>query len=641
MVFIIGFTMGGLNYVVTVLQARARGMTLMRMPLTVWGIFTASFMALLAFPALFVGAVMMLLDRLLGTSFFMPAIVEMGQQLEYRGGSPILFQHLFWFFGHPEVYIVALPAFGIVSDLISTHARRNIFGYRMMVWAILAIGALSFVVWAHHMYVSGMDPKFGFFFATTTLIIAVPTAIKVYNWVLTLWRGDIHLTVPMLFALGFIVAFLNGGLTGLFLGNVVVDVPLSDTLFVVAHFHMVMGVAPILVIFGAIYHWYPKVTGRMLNERLGQLHFWVTFLGTYADLLPDALSRPHRHSAPLSRVGRDRLHPGLGAHAQRLHHGGGAVVGAAQLVFLFNLSGASSRARRPTAIPGAPPPWNGRRRDPAAARQLGPGPAGRLSLGLRLQRARRRGGFHPAEPAASAPERTHELASCVFLAGGRGSRLVAVAPATDVEALAGAERSAASRPPGWPAAARSASPSSSRWPPVSSRCSSAPSPCACRVAAGGPCRSGAPLAQHGVLVAASVALAMGAGVGRRDGARRHACGSAWSPAAAPGVVFLAGQVAGLASSLPTPAIGLAGNPANAFFYLLTGLHGLHIAGGLVGPRPDHRVASLESADPRRLRLSVDLCAIYWHFLLFVWLCVFALVAGWAAQFVEICRQLLT
>ena len=189
--FIIGFTMGGLNYVVTVLQARTRGMTLMRLPLTVWGIFTATVMALLAFPALFVASVMMLFDRLLGTSFFMPALVEMGQQMKYGGGSPILFQHLFWFFGHPEVYIVALPAFGIVSDLISTHARKNIFGYRMMVWAIVGIGALSFIVWAHHMYVSGMHPQFGFFFATTTLIIAIPTAIKVYNWVLTLWRGDI------------------------------------------------------------------------------------------------------------------------------------------------------------------------------------------------------------------------------------------------------------------------------------------------------------------------------------------------------------------------------------------------------------------------------------------------------------------
>src|SRR5687768_6156306 len=284
--FIIGFTMGGLNYVVTVLQARARGMTLMRMPLTVWGIITATVLALLAFPALFVGAVMLLFDRLLGTSFFMPSIISMGEQLQYGGGSPILFQHLFWFFGHPEVYIVALPAFGIVSDLISTHARRNIFGYRMMVWAIVAIGALSFLVWAHHMYVSGMHPYFGFFFATTTLIIAVPTAIKVYNWVLTLWHGDIHLTIPMLFALAFIVTFVNGGLTGLFLGNVVVDVPLSDTLFVVAHFHMVMGVAPILVIFGAIYHWYPKMTGRLLDETLGRFHFWVTFVGAYLIFFP-------------------------------------------------------------------------------------------------------------------------------------------------------------------------------------------------------------------------------------------------------------------------------------------------------------------------------------------------------------------
>ncbi len=285
-VFIIGFTMGGLNYVVTVLQARTRGMTLMRMPLTVWGIFMATVLALLAFPALFVSCIMMILDRLIGTSFFMPAMIAAGEQTAYDGGSPILFQHLFWFFGHPEVYIVALPAFGIVSDVLATHARKNIFGYRMMVWAIVAIGALSFIVWAHHMYVSGMNPYFGFFFATTTLIIAVPTAIKVYNWVLTLWRGNIQLTVPMLFAIGFIFTFINGGLTGLFLGNVTVDLPLSDTYFVVAHFHMVMAVSPVLVVFGAIYHWYPKITGRMFDETLGKIHFWITFLGTYAIYYP-------------------------------------------------------------------------------------------------------------------------------------------------------------------------------------------------------------------------------------------------------------------------------------------------------------------------------------------------------------------
>jgi cytochrome c oxidase subunit I len=351
--FIIGFTMGGLNYVVTVLQARTRGMTLMRMPLTVWGIFTATVMALLAFPALLVGAIMMLFDRLLGTSFFMPSLVEMGQQLRYGGGSPILFQHLFWFFGHPEVYIVALPAFGIVSDLISVHARRNIFGYRMMVWAIVGIGALSFVVWAHHMYVSGMHPYFGFFFATTTLIIAIPTAIKVYNWLLTLWRGNIHLTVPMLFALAFIVTFVNGGLTGLFLGNVVVDVPLSDTMFVVAHFHMVMGVAPIMVIFGGIYHWYPKMTGRMLNEWMGQFHFWVTFLGAYLIFFPmhyiGLLGVPRRYHD----IGDTSFVPESAATLNAFISVMALVVGFAQMVFLFNLAWSLRRGK-----PSGPNPWN-------------------------------------------------------------------------------------------------------------------------------------------------------------------------------------------------------------------------------------------------------------------------------------------
>src|SRR5437588_1924414 len=335
--FIIGFTMGGLNYVVTVLQARTRGMTMMRMPLTVWGIFTATVIALLAFPALFVGCVMMLFDRILGTSFFIPAVVEMGQHLKYSGGSPLMFQHLFWFFGHPEVYIVAVPAFGIVSDLISTHARKNIFGYRMMVWAIVAIGALSFVVWAHHMYVSGMNPYFGFFFATTTLIIAIPTAIKVYNWVLTLWRGDIHLTVPMLFALSFIVTFVNGGLTGLFIGNPVVDVPMSATYFVVAHFHMVMGVSPILVVFGAIYHWYPKITGRMLNDTLGRIQFWLTFLGTYGIYLPmhylGILGVPRRYYA----FGGTNFIPPSAEWANTAITISGLFVAAVPMVFLFNL----------------------------------------------------------------------------------------------------------------------------------------------------------------------------------------------------------------------------------------------------------------------------------------------------------------
>jgi cytochrome c oxidase subunit 1 len=336
-IFIVAATMGGLNYVTTVLQARTRGMTLMRMPLTVWGIFMATVLALLAFPALFVSAVMMLFDKTLGTSFFMPAILSMGQQLDHEGGSPILFQHLFWFFGHPEVYIVALPAFGIVSDLISTHARKNIFGYRMMVWAIVGIGVMSFVVWAHHMYISGMNPLFGYFFATTTLIIAVPTAIKVYNWVLTIWHGNIRLNVPMLFALGFVSTFTIGGLTGLFLGNVVVDLPLSDTYFVVAHFHMVMGVSPILVVFGGIYHWYPKMSGRMLNPTLGKWHFWGTFLGTYAIYFPmhylGILGVPRRYFAYENYDFIPDSAKDLNAMISVM----AIFVALVQLIFLFNL----------------------------------------------------------------------------------------------------------------------------------------------------------------------------------------------------------------------------------------------------------------------------------------------------------------
>ena len=351
--FIIGFTMGGLNYVVTILQARTRGMTLMRMPLTIWGLFVATILALLAFPALFVSAVMMLFDLLLGTSFFMPALVSMGNQASYTGGSPLLFQHLFWFFGHPEVYIVALPAFGIVSELLSVHARKNIFGYRMMVWAIVAIGVLSFFVWAHHMYVSGMNPYFGFFFATTTLIIAIPTALKVYNWVLTLWQGSIHLTVPMLFAIGFIFAFLHGGLTGLFLGNVSVSVPLSDTMFVVAHFHMVMAVAPVMVVLGAIYHWYPKITGRMMHEGMGKIHFWATFLGSYAIYLPmhylGFLGVPRRYFS----VEGTNFIP---ASAYDLNIGitlAALLVGGFQLLFLYNLFWSYFNGK-----PSGPNPWN-------------------------------------------------------------------------------------------------------------------------------------------------------------------------------------------------------------------------------------------------------------------------------------------
>ena len=352
-VFVVAFTMGGLNYVVTILQYRCRGMTLMRMPLTIWGIFVATVLGLFAFPALLVACIMMLFDALLGTSFFMPAVLEAGTPLDFEGGSPILFQHLFWFFGHPEVYIVALPAFGLVSDVLSVHARKNIFGYRMMVWAIVIIGALSFVVWAHHMYVSGMNPYFGFFFATTTLIIAVPTALKVYNWVLTLWQGNIHLTIPMLFSIAFLLFFINGGMTGLFLGNATVSMPLSDTLFVVAHFHMVMAVAPVMVVCGAIYHWYPKITGRWYHEGMARFHFWVTFVGSYLVFLPmhylGIMGVPRRY---FEITGTTFL-PDSAQNVNASITIAALVVGVAQIVFLYNLIVSAFNGKKASGNP-----WN-------------------------------------------------------------------------------------------------------------------------------------------------------------------------------------------------------------------------------------------------------------------------------------------
>jgi cytochrome c oxidase subunit 1 len=350
-IFIAAATMGGLNYVTTVLQCRTKGMTLMRMPLSVWGIFIASVMALFAFPALFVGGVMLLLDNLLGTSFFIPAVTLFGQQLPREGGNPLLFQHLFWYFGHPEVYVVILPAMGIASDLISTHSRKPIFGYNAMVIAMAAIAFIGFIVWAHHMFVSGMNPYFGFFFAVSTLIIAIPSAVKVYNWLLTLWRGNIRLNVPMLFGIGWISTFIIGGLTGLPLGNVIADVPLHDTYFVVGHFHLVMGVAALMAIFGGIYHWFPKVTGRMFNETLGKLHFWVTFVGTYAIFFPmflmGILGVPRRY---FDFNVLQYLPPQTNALNIAITVAA-LTVGAAQLIFLGNLVWSVLKGKRAEANP--------------------------------------------------------------------------------------------------------------------------------------------------------------------------------------------------------------------------------------------------------------------------------------------------
>jgi cytochrome c oxidase subunit 1 len=284
--FVVSVLLGGINYITTVLNLRTKGMTLWRMPLTIWAFFVTAILGLLSFPVLASGFFMLVFDRSLGTSFFLSEIFIEGQALDRVGGSPILYQHLFWFLGHPEVYIIILPAMGLVSEVLSVHARKPIFGYRAMVYSIMAIGFLSFIVWAHHMFMSGVNPFLSNFFVVFTLIIAVPSAVKVFNWITTLYGGNLRLNTPMLFAIGFVSMFISGGLTGIFLGNSAIDIQLHDTYFVVAHFHIVMGVAAFFGMFAGVYHWYPKMYGRFMNETLGKIHFWGTIISAYAIFWP-------------------------------------------------------------------------------------------------------------------------------------------------------------------------------------------------------------------------------------------------------------------------------------------------------------------------------------------------------------------
>ncbi|HIA12525.1 MAG TPA: cytochrome c oxidase subunit I [Flavobacteriales bacterium] len=284
--FIVSALLAGLNYIVTVINLRTKGMTMFRLPLSIWALFVTAILGVLSFPVLLAAALLLIFDRSFGTSFFLSDIHIGGEALNYMGGSPILYEHLFWFLGHPEVYIILLPALGIISEVIATNARKPIFGYRMMVASILFIGFLSFIVWGHHMFITGMNPFLGSVFVATTLVVAIPSAIKVFNYLATLWKANIRFSPAMLFAIGMVSLFITGGVTGIILGDSALDINIHDTYFVVAHFHIVMGASAIFGMFAGIYHWFPKMYGRMMNNKLGYIHFWVTVVCVYGVFFP-------------------------------------------------------------------------------------------------------------------------------------------------------------------------------------------------------------------------------------------------------------------------------------------------------------------------------------------------------------------
>ncbi|HAB31003.1 MAG TPA: cytochrome c oxidase subunit I [Cryomorphaceae bacterium] len=284
--FIAGSLLGSLNYIVTIINLRTKGMAMTRLPLTIWAFLVTAILGVLSFPVLLSAALLLMFDRLLGTSFYLSDIMVAGELLHNEGGSPVLYEHLFWFLGHPEVYIILLPALGITSEVIATNSRKPIFGYRAMIGSILAIAFLSFIVWGHHMFITGMNPFLGSVFTFTTLLIAIPSAVKAFNYITTLWKGNIQFTPAMLFSIGLVSTFVAGGLTGIILGDSALDINVHDTYFVVAHFHIVMGLSAIFGMFAGVYHWFPKMYRRMMNKSMGYIHFWLTFISAYGVFFP-------------------------------------------------------------------------------------------------------------------------------------------------------------------------------------------------------------------------------------------------------------------------------------------------------------------------------------------------------------------
>src|SRR6201998_2275546 len=335
-IFCIGALMGALNFITTTLDMRAKGMTMMRMPLTVWAWFITAILGLLAFGVLLSAGILLLMDRNLGTSFFVPLVTVNGQLTGHKGGSPLLWQHLFWFFGHPEVYIAILPGMGVTSQILSTFSRKPIFGYKAMVYAMLAIGFFGFMVWGHHMFMSGMSPYSAFAFSILTMCIGVPSAIKTFNWLGTMYKGRIRFHTPMLYAIGFVSLFVSCGLSGPFLALPVLDIQLHDTYFVVGHFHLIMGVAAIFGIFAATYYWFPKMFGRMMNETWGRIHFFITLAGTYAIFMPMhylGMAGQTRRSSQFTEVAyQTKLLP-----LQTFMTYAAIITIAAQFIFVINL----------------------------------------------------------------------------------------------------------------------------------------------------------------------------------------------------------------------------------------------------------------------------------------------------------------
>ncbi len=349
--FVVSSLLGGLNYVSTILNMRTKGMSMTRLPLTMWALFFTAVLGILSFPVLLSGFILLLFDRHAGTSFFLSDIYMASTQtaLPNEGGSAILYQHLFWFLGHPEVYIIILPAMGIVSEVLSVNARKPIFGYMAMVGSLFAIAILAFLVWAHHMFVSGLNPFLGSVFVLLTLLIAIPSAIKVFNWLTTIWKGNLRLTPGMLFSIGFVSLFISGGLTGIFVGNSTLDIALHDTYFVIAHFHIVMGVAGFFGMFAGVYHWFPKMYGRYMNNTMAYIHFWVTLIGSYLIFWPmhyEGLAGMPRRYLDYSNWSSFNQFTDLNKFISTVS----MVVFAVQLMFIFNFFYSIFKGRKVTVL---------------------------------------------------------------------------------------------------------------------------------------------------------------------------------------------------------------------------------------------------------------------------------------------------